>query len=79
MIEIFEPGSTDYHVCQERHEVSAAKAATLLKARSPHSGSTASRPGATRDPDKAGHFIDHSVDEMPAAVQTRGCGSRSSA
>jgi len=70
MIEIFEPGSTDYHVCQERHEVSAAKAATLLKARSPHLGSAASQSGTMREPERAGQPVDRSIGEMPSAARS---------
>jgi len=70
MIEIFEPGSTDYHVCQERHEVSAAKAATLLKARSPHFGSKAGQLGTTREPKRAGQPVNRSIGEMPSPART---------
>lgn len=36
MIEIFEPGSPEYSSQQARQELSAARAATLLKAKSAH-------------------------------------------
>jgi len=71
MIEIFEPGSSDYHVCQERHEVSAAKAATLLKPQSRQSGSAASQLGVTRETERADQPADRPGSEMPSAMRTR--------